>query len=166
MSTGPHRRVPFRRRREGRTDYRTRLHLLRSGKPRAVVRKTNTGVIVQVVVYTEGGDRVLATAVGRELRKLGWTASTGNVPAAYLTGFLAGRRAVAKGITSAVFDIGRNVPSKGGRMFAVLKGLVDAGMTIPHDSSILPSADRLAGGHISPDLRAMFEATKGKLEAA
>ena len=44
---GPHYRVPFRRRREARTDYRKRLQLLRAHQPRAVVRKTNAGVIVR-----------------------------------------------------------------------------------------------------------------------
>ena len=76
MTSGPHQRVPFRRRREGRTDYRRRLNLLRSGIARAVVRKTNMSMVVQVVEYTEGGDRVVASAVGRDLKKLGWTAST------------------------------------------------------------------------------------------
>ena len=38
MSTGPRFRVHFRRRREGKTDYRVRLRLLKSGTARAVVR--------------------------------------------------------------------------------------------------------------------------------
>ncbi|EQD30588.1 50S ribosomal protein L18P, partial [mine drainage metagenome] len=37
MSTGPRYRVAFRRRREGKTDYRARLRLLKSDRPRAVV---------------------------------------------------------------------------------------------------------------------------------
>ncbi|HLA46722.1 MAG TPA: 50S ribosomal protein L18 [Thermoplasmata archaeon] len=164
MTSGPHQRVPFRRRREGRTDYRRRLNLLRSGIARAVVRKTNMSMVVQVVEYTEGGDRVVASAVGRDLKKLGWTASTGNVPAAYLTGLLAGRRAVAKGVTAGILDMGRHIPTKGGRVFAVLKGLVDAGVSIPHDASILPPENRITGAHISADVKAMFEATKAKVE--
>src|SRR2546428_246341 len=40
VKQGPHYRVPFRRRREGRTDYRSRANPLRSGKPPARVRKT------------------------------------------------------------------------------------------------------------------------------
>ena len=92
---GPHYRVGFRRRREGRTDYRLRARILRGGKPRAVVRKTLNQVIVQIVEMDPAGDRILATATSRELVKQGWAAGTGNVPAAYLTGFLAGRRAAA-----------------------------------------------------------------------
>ena len=86
------------------------------------------------------------------------------MPAAYLTGLLAGRRAVAKGVTSGILDMGRNIPTKGGRVFAVLKGLVDAGVSIPHDASILPQEDRITGAHISADVKAMFEATKAKVE--
>jgi large subunit ribosomal protein L18 len=157
--------VPFRRRREGRTDYRKRLQLLRGDAPRAVVRKTNAGVIVQLCAYSDRGDRVLAGAVAQELRKLGWTGSTGNLPAAYLTGYLAGKRAAAKGVTAAVLDLGRQHPTKGGRLFAVLKGLLDAGVAIPHDEAVLPSPDRVQGAHLKGDAAQRFEATKSRVEA-
>src|SRR5688500_19800749 len=102
MAIGPRTRVPFRRRREGRTDYRRRLGLLRSGQTRVVVRRTATNVIVQFVDWTEGGDAVKATAVAQELAKLGWEGSSKNTPAAYLTGLLAGKRAAKAGVESAV----------------------------------------------------------------
>ena len=54
MATGPRHKVPFRRRREGRTDYRHRAALLRSGVPRAVVRKSNKGMSVQFIEYRDG----------------------------------------------------------------------------------------------------------------
>ena len=163
---GPHYRVPFRRRREGRTDYRRRLRLLRAELPRAVVRKTNTGVVVQVCRYSERGDEIVASAVARELKKLGWTGATGNVPAAYLTGFLAGKRAAAKGVTSAVLDLGRQPPTKGGRLFAVLKGLLDAGVQIPHDAGVLPPEDRIKGAHIGDEVAKLFDATKARAGGA
>ena len=162
---GPHYRVPFRRRREGLTDYRKRLQLLRSASPRAVVRKTNSGVIVQLCAYSDRGDKILAGAVGHELRKLGWTGSAGNLPAAYLTGLLAGKRAAAKGVTTAVLDLGRQHPTKGGRLFAVLKGLLDAGIQIPHDESVLPAPERVQGAHLKGDAAQRFLATKSKVEA-
>jgi len=161
---GPHYRVPFRRRREGRTDYRRRLSLLRSEAPRAVVRKTNAGVVVQVCECAERGDRIVASAVSRELRDLGWTTATGNVPAAYLTGYLAGKRAAGKGVTSAVLDIGRQHPTKGGRVFAVLKGLLDAGVAIPHDEGVIPSNDRITGAHLGDEAKQRFAATKSRVE--
>lgn len=51
MAHGPRYRVPFRRRREGKTNYHKRLKLLKSKKPRLVVRKTLNHHIAQIVVY-------------------------------------------------------------------------------------------------------------------
>ena len=50
MSTGPRYFIPFRRRREGRTDYYARGKLLLSENPRMVVRKTNREIIIQLSV--------------------------------------------------------------------------------------------------------------------
>src|SRR3989304_4874432 len=97
MVQGARARVPFRRRREGRTDYRRRLRLLRSGQARAVVRKSLNQTQVQIVAYDERGDRILASAVSRELSDFGWSGTTGDIAAAYLTGVLAGRRAGGRG---------------------------------------------------------------------
>lgn len=162
---GPHYRVPFRRRRSGRTDYRMRAKLLRSAKPRAVVRKTLNQTIVQIVVSEPTGDRVVASAQSLELRKHGWTAGTGNVPAAYLTGYLAGKRAAAKGVSEAVLDIGRQRPSKGGRVFAALGGLLESGVALPHDAAVLPTKERLRGSHIQETVAKLFDDVKAKLEA-
>jgi len=86
MATGPRYRVAFRRRREGKTDYRQRQRLLRSRIPRAVVRMSSKNTYIQFIAYDEIGDKVLASASSKELTKFGWTAPTGNLPAAYLTG--------------------------------------------------------------------------------
>ncbi|NIP36754.1 MAG: 50S ribosomal protein L18, partial [Thermoplasmata archaeon] len=67
MARGPRYHVPFRRRREGKTDFRKRLRHLRSGMPRLVVRRTLTKTIVQVAEYSPEGDRVLAQASSPEL---------------------------------------------------------------------------------------------------
>ena len=162
---GPHYRVPFRRRRQGLTDYRTRAKLLRGGKPRAVVRKTLNQTIVQIVVIDPAGDRILASALSLELKEHGWTAGTGNVPAAYLTGFLAGKRAAAKGVSEAILDIGVQRPSKGGRLFAALQGLLDSGVAVPHGEDVLPGKDRIRGAHIGDTLPKLFDDVKAKLEA-
>ena len=78
MADGPRYAVPYRRRREGRTDYKLRRALVRSGKPRAVVRLTNKYVIVQVSEADIRGDIVRASASSRELAKLGWKGGAGN----------------------------------------------------------------------------------------
>lgn len=163
MASGPRYSVKFRRRREGKTNYRKRLALLKSGLPRMVVRVTNTRIIVQFIEYNEMGDRVLACADSKNLVKMGWKHSFKNVPAAYLTGLLAGKRALAVGISSAVLDIGMRHPSKGARVFAALKGGIDAGIEIPHSSDKLPDDDRLIGKHISDELAPIFESVKKKI---
>ena len=143
------RRVPFRRRRKGLTDYRLRMKMLLSGKPLLVVRKTNTQVIVQVVKPEVRGDVVLAQATGRELKvKFGWPASGKNTPAAYLAGYLAGLRALKAGVKEAVLYIGLHRAVKGARVFAALKGALDAGLKIPHSSEVLPPEERIKGLHI------------------
>ncbi|MBI4416524.1 MAG: 50S ribosomal protein L18 [Euryarchaeota archaeon] len=166
MVEGARRKVPFRRRREGRTDYRRRLRLLRSGVPRAVVRKSLNQMQVQIVVYEESGDRVAASAVSRELRELGWTAGTGNLPAAYLTGLLAGRRAAAKGVRKAVLDLGPQNPAPGGRLFAAASGLAAAGIELPHGEDVFPPEDRVQGKHLGEAIAKQFADVKAKVEAA
>ena len=138
-------RVSFRRRRDGLTNYRYRDRLLRSGLPRAVVRKTLTSTIVQFVEFTMKGDRIIASANATELKKFGWQGSTSNTGAAYLTGLLAGSRAKAKSVEKAVLDIGLQSPAKGSKVFSALKGMLDAGIEIPHGSEILPDEARIKG---------------------
>jgi len=157
-------RVKMRRRREGKTNYRKRLAYLKSGKPRAVVRKTLKYIIVQIVEYHEDGDKILIGVNSSHLRKYGWSGSFKNTPAAYLTGYLAGKLALKKGINEAVLDIGLQSPVKGSRVFAALKGLVDAGLNVPHSEEVYPSEDRIKGKHISDDVAKMFEEVKSKME--
>ncbi len=149
MADGPRYSVPFRRRREERTDYRLRRSLLVSGKPRAVVRVTNKYVYVQVTTAKASGDFVQAVACSKELAKLGWKGGSGNLPSAYLTGALAGRRALEKGIKEAILDIGLKSSSKGSKVYAALKGLVDSGLEVPHSPNNIPPDERLAGGHVA-----------------
>ena len=140
-------KLQFRRRHEQRTDYKKRLRLLLSGKTRLVVRKTLKNYLVQFVDYESKGDKILVAANSIELKKFGWKLSTGNTSAAYLTGFLCGMKAKDK-VKEAILDIGLRTSTKGGSIYAVLKGAVDAGVAIPHDASMLPSVDRIAGKHI------------------
>ncbi len=162
MAHGPTFRVNLRRRRQGRTDYRTRLALLRSRSTRLVVRKTNNDLIVQFVEYDETGDRIVATAKATELRKMGFTGHTGNTSAAYLAGLLAGTRAKKAGVESAVLDIGRQAPVPGSRVFAGLAGALEAGIEVPH-GEVLPDEERVSGAHKGDDAVANFETVKGTI---
>jgi large subunit ribosomal protein L18 len=147
---GPVYKVAYRRRREGRTDYVHRLRLLRSGLPRAVVRRSNRYYTVQFIEFRENGDAVIASANSRELLKFGWTGAAGNTAAAYFTGLLAGLRAKKGGISEAVLDAGIVSPAKKSGVYAALAGMLEADVHIPHDEEVLPSKERIeqtAAGH-------------------
>ncbi len=164
MKPGPRYRVAFRRRREARTDYRSRLKLLSSGLPRAVVRFSHGRIWVAVTAFDPVGDRIVASADSHELTRVGFPAhGLVSTPASYLTGYLAGLRAKGAGETGAVLDAGLRRPVPGGRLQSALKGLLDAGLAIPHGEGSLPSSDRLNGTHLRPPLPAPLESYRAKL---
>jgi len=137
----------FRRKRQGKTDYRLRLRLIGSGKTRLVVRRTNKNIIVQFVDYSKKGDLVRNSSHTKELKKYGWSGATRNVYCGYLVGLLAGRKALKNEIKSAILDIGLEKSVKGGILYAVLKGVLDSGINIPHSEDVLPNEKRLKGEH-------------------
>jgi len=145
LGKGPRFRVPYRRRREGKTDYHARRILATSGAPRFVVRVSNRHVGIQLVEAHIPGDRVLASATSHDLAKLGWKASGKNIPAAYLVGFLAGKRALAAGVERAYLDIGLKRHTLGNKVYAAAKGAIDAGLAIPMDPDIAPSLEAIRG---------------------
>jgi len=149
MATGPRYNVPMRRRREVRTDYHQRLRLLKSGKPRLVARKSNRHVTAQLIVTGANGDETVASAHSSDLAEHGWEAPTGNLPSAYLTGLLAGKRALDAGLEEAVLDIGLNSPTPGSKVFAMQEGAIDAGVEIPHNEDVLAEWPRNRGEHIA-----------------
>lgn len=140
--------VQFRRKRDGRTDYRKRLKLLLSKTPRLVVRCSGKNIIAQVVGYAPDGDRILASVHSRDIRKIGWGANRGNIPTAYLVGLLIANKAKKAGIERCVLDIGKTPSVKGSRVYALVKGAVDSGLEIPVDDSVFPNDDRISGRHI------------------
>lgn len=142
-------KLKFRRRILGKTDYRRRTKLLQSGLPRLVVRKSLNYIQAQLVEYGENGDRTILSANSRSLKKIGWNFSCNNIPAAYLTGLALGKTAVEKNITQAVLDSGPYKSTKGNRVYAVLKGAVDAGLKIPIEENVIPNEERVSGKHIA-----------------
>lgn len=149
MATGPNYKVSFRRRREGKTDYQSRKALVLSKLPRLVVRGSLNNIIAQLIKAERGGDKVIVSVYSSELtKKYGWLGGCGNLSAAYLTGLLCGYKAIDKSFKETVLDIGLQRPSKGARVFAVLKGALDAGLTIPYEKSKLPDKSRIEGQHI------------------
>ncbi|MBO4301856.1 50S ribosomal protein L18 [Methanosarcinaceae archaeon] len=169
MATGPRYQVPMRRRKEGRTNYHTRLSLLISKRDRVVVRKSTRNTQIQLIAPTPVGDVTYSSAISTELGKFGYTGPTGNTTAAYLTGLLFGLRTLKAGYDSGILDIGLHASTPGSRVYAALKGMIDAGMDIPHDPSIFPSDDRISGqvaaDYNGSDLPAQFEAAKENIRA-
>ena len=161
--------VAFRRRREGKTNYKKRLAMLKSSMPRFVVRKSNRYITVQAIEFSRKGDVVKAAANSRELHNFGWKLAKKNLPASYLTGLLAGVRAKKGGIEKAVLDIGFSTPVHGATCFAALKGMLDSGVAIEHDEKALPSEERVRGMHIKKhgktgtDIEKQFEEAKNKI---
>jgi len=143
-------KVDFRRKREGKTDYRKRLRLLLGNKPRLVINLSLKNITAQIAEYHEDGDKITASASSKEIeKKFGWKASRSNLPAAYLTGYLVGKKAIKNGLKEAILDIGLLNSVKGGKIYSALKGALDAGLNIPCSKEILPDDDSIKGKHIS-----------------
>ena len=169
MAYGKSQRLRPKRRRQGKTDYHRRLRLLRSGAPRAVVRVSNTQVICQLVSYNPEGDVILQSVNGKSLTdSYSWPedASKKSIPACYVAGYALGKKAISAGNHEAVLDIGLAASSPGSRVFSALKGMIDAGLDIPHGTSVLPSEERLNGKHIGDSLLSSVEASIEAIEGA
>lgn len=141
--------VQYRRKREGKTDYKKRLGLLKSETTRLVVRPSNKHMKAQLIDYRVNGDVVVSSAHSKELKKFGWNNATGNLPAAYLTGLLCGLRGQKKGVKKALLDMGLLPSIKGCRSYSTLKGVLDSGLKIPADEKVFPDEKRICGEHIA-----------------
>lgn len=128
-----------------------------SGVPRLVVRLSSNYIYAQLAEATVTGDKILAAANSKELAEMGWQASPKNMSAAFLTGLLLGKRALAAGVEEAILDIGLRKPSVGAKLFGVLKGALEAGLQVPHDGDILPSEERVSGEHVAAYAKKLLE---------
>ena len=143
------RTIRYRRKRDGKTNYKKRLSLLKSRENRLTIRKTNTQIILQIIKYETDGDKPLITVQSNQLKKQGWKHSTKNLPAAYLAGLMLAKKAQEKGIKKAILDIGLQTPMKGNRIYSALKGVIDGGLEVPANEEIFPPENRLKGEHVS-----------------
>jgi len=91
--------VKYRRRREGKTDYRARKRLITQDKNkyatpkyRIVVRFTNKDIVAQIIYSKITGDVVLTAAYSHELPRYGIKFGLTNYAAAYAVGLLLARR--------------------------------------------------------------------------
>jgi large subunit ribosomal protein L18 len=138
----------LKRKKLGLTDYKSRLNLILSKKPRLVVRRSLNKLTAQLIIYDKKGDKILFSFDTKKLKEFGWKFHTGNLPSAYLLGYLVGFEAKKIKLAEVVLDIGLNESINGSSIYALLKGALDSGLKIPHDNQILPSEDRIKGKHI------------------
>ena len=111
------------------------------------VNITNENTQVQLLKPGMTGDKVIASAHSRYLLEKGWKGSRKNVPAAYLTGYLAGKKALVQGAKDAILYTGTRKYTE--RMAAALKGVIDAGLQVPADSETFPADERIKGEHLT-----------------
>ncbi len=154
--------VHYRRDREGRTDYKRRIKILASGKPRVIVRKTLRRMIIQIAETGEKGDKIISTTDSKTLEKYGWK-HPANICTSYLTGLLAGKLIKEKIKGEIIPDLGKK-PHKGGKIYAALKGMIDSGINIAHDPLVFPQQERINGSHIKKEnFKTEMETTKNKI---
>ena len=110
------------------------------------INVTNENTQVQILKPGISGDKVIASAHSRFLLKDGWKGSRKNIPAAYLTGYFAGKKAMSKGVNNAIIYSGTRKYTQ--RMAAVVKGVVDAGLKVPSDEETFPPEERINGEHL------------------
>jgi len=130
-------------------------------KYRLIVRITNKDFIAQIAYSKIEGDHILAAAYAHELPKYGVKVGLSNYAAGYATGLLLARRVLTKlnladaykghvDVTGeeynveanadgpkpfrAYLDIGLGRTTTGSRLFSVLKGAVDGGLSIPYST--------------------------------
>ena len=89
-----------------------------------------------------------------------------SVPASYLVGFALGKAAIAAGHEDAVLDIGLAASTPGSRVFAALRGMVEAGLNVPHSEKVLPDDERTKGAHINDSIAGAMDTTKSSIEGA
>jgi len=134
-------------------------------KYRLIVRFTNRKCICQVAYATIAGDIVVSQATSAELGKFGIPVGHKNYAAAYATGLLIARRTLKKfGLDETfkgkeeldgeeyhiedeeteqrplkcILDVGIRRTCVGARMWGALKGAVDGGLHVPHNTKNFP----------------------------
>ena len=107
---------------------------------------TNENIQVQISKPEISGDKVIASAHSRFLLKDGWKGSRKNIPAAYLTGYFAGKKALSKGVDNAIIYSGTRKYTQ--IMDAAVKGVVDSGLKVPSNEETFPPEERINGEHL------------------
>jgi len=137
----------LRRLREEKTNYKKRGTMLMGKREFITINISNENTQVQILKPEIKGDKVVASAHSRYLLEKGWKGSRKSVPAAYLTGYIAGKKALGKGSNDAILYTGTKKYTQ--RMAAALKGVIDAGLEVPAGSKTFPPENRINGEHLT-----------------
>ena len=136
----------LRRIRNEKTNYNQRKRMLIGHRGFITVQISNENTQVQIHQPELKGDKVISSAHSRFLIQKEWKGSRKSIPASYLTGYFAGKKALEKGTSSAILYSGTRQYTQ--RMAAALKGAIDAGLKIPADEKTFPTNDRINGEHL------------------
>lgn len=140
------------RRRKNKTNYSSRLKLLKSGGPRVVFRKTNRYIIAQYVVSEEAQDKIVLNINSKMLLKHGWPESAKgslkSISASYLTGYLMGKKISEKKLETPIVDFGMIRTLHKTKVYGFLKGLIDSGIKVKCSEECFPEESRIKGEHM------------------
>src|SRR3989338_1462374 len=131
--------ISFKRRAEKKTDYKQRLAFIKSGTARMVIRRSIRNIRIQFINFAVNGDVVVTEELSKNLEKYGWNFHDANLPASYLIGYLAGAKALSKGVKDAIVDIGLQDSVKSSSLYCAALGAKDAGININIGKEVLPS---------------------------
>lgn len=156
-----------RRRKENKTDYLKRLKLLKSRMPRIVFRKTNKYIIAQYVSSSHAKDKVEMGLSSKQLTKYGWPkefqGSLKSIPASYLIGFLIGKKIIKEKKETPIIDFGMLRVLHKTKIFAFLKGLIDAEVKIKYKKDVFPDDEKITGKNLKKDFSKIFNEIKLKI---
>ncbi|MBN3291636.1 RL5A protein, partial [Polypterus senegalus] len=137
-------------------------------KYRLITRLSNRDITAQIAYAQISGDVIVCAAYSHELPKYGVTVGLTNYAAAYCTGLLLARRLLKcfgldgvyegqldisgdeynvesidgkPGAFTCFLDAGLARTSTGNKVFGVLKGAVDGGLSVPHSMKRFPGYD-------------------------
>ena len=153
----------YRRRIELKTNYEKRFEMLKSKTPRIVVRLTNKRVIMQYVLHNTKGDNVKLNVFSDVLSEIGLKVKSYKSRFyGYLAGYYFGKKVIALKLKKdAILDLGMQKIHKGGKLFSVLKGMIDSGLAIPHEAEILPDLKTIFIGKSEPELKECLKKIDG-----
>jgi len=141
--------------------------MIRGEKPRIVVRKTNRYILAQYVESEEAQDKVIINLTSKELAEFSWPekmlGSLKSLPAAYLTGYLLGKKMQDLDKNMAILDMGllRNI--KKSRIYSFVKGVIDSGIKLNAGKEVFPDEKRLKGEHMK-GFTGIFDKVKGAID--